>query len=86
MKNHIVDLRDHLFATLEELRDKEKPMEISRAKAIANVAQVIINSATVEVRFMHATGSKGSGFIPDTDALPAPGAEKAPRRIVHKIK
>lgn len=41
MKN-IDDLRNHLFATLEELRDKQKPMELARAKAIADVAQVIV--------------------------------------------
>jgi len=79
MKNKIEDLRDHLFATLEELRDKEKPMEISRAKAIADVAQTIINSATVEVKHMQLTGAKGSGFIPE--ALPDPkkdGSGKSP--------
>jgi len=89
MKNKIEDLRDHLFATLEELRDKEKPMEIARAKAIADVAQTIINSATVEVKHMALTGAKGSGFIPD--ALPdpknagkAPSAEPATR--VHRLR
>jgi len=52
MKNKIQDLRDHLFATLEQLRDEDKPMDLARAKAIADVAQVIVNSATVEVRFI----------------------------------
>lgn len=64
MKNKISDLRNHLFATLEALRDEEKPMEIDRAKAIAEVAQAVIDSAKVEVAFIHATGVKaGSGFI-----------------------
>jgi hypothetical protein len=49
-KNKLSDLRDHLFETLEALKDKESPMEIQRAKAIADVAQAIINSATVEVK------------------------------------
>ncbi len=49
MKNKMVDLRNHLFAALEGLSDPEKPMELERAKAIADVAQTIINSAKVEV-------------------------------------
>lgn len=64
-KNKITDLRDHLFATLEALRDEEKPMEVERAKAIADVARVVVDSAKVEVAFMEATGANGSGFIPE---------------------
>lgn len=68
MKNKIEDLRNHLFATLEDLRDEDKPMEIERASAIAKVAQVIVNSATLEVKFMNATGrNPKSGFIPIDD-------------------
>lgn len=63
MKNKIEDLRNHLFATLEDLRDKEAPMELDRAKAIADVAQVIIDSAKAENTFIQITGSVGSGFI-----------------------
>lgn len=62
-KNKISDLRDHLFATLEALRDEEKPMDIERAKAVADVARVIVDSAKVEVAFIDATGESGSGFI-----------------------
>jgi hypothetical protein len=75
MKNKVEDLRNHLFETLEALKDKDKPMEIERARTIAGVAQVIVNSAKVENDFMKITGSNGSGFIP----LPAP-AEPAPGR------
>ncbi len=70
MKNKITDLRNHLFATLESLRDTEKPMDLDRAKAIAEVSQTIINSAKVEVEFMKQTGSTGSGFIPDQEREP----------------
>lgn len=65
MKNKITDLRDHLFETIEALKDDEKPMDIERAKAIADTAQVIINSAKVEVDFLKATNGLGTGFIPD---------------------
>lgn len=74
MKNKIEDLRNHLFATLEALQDPKAPMEIDRAKAIAEVADRIIDSAKVEVRFMEVTGKNSSAFIPDgPPALPAPG-------------
>ena len=65
-KNKIEDLRDHLFATLEALQDPEKPMDIDRAKAIADVGRVLVDSAKVEVAFIVATGadSTGSGFMP----------------------
>ena len=73
MKNKIEDLRNHLFATLESLADPEKPMEIERARAIADVARVIVDSAKAEVQFILATGeSRGTGFIaiPEADAAP----------------
>lgn len=66
MKNKIEDLRNHLFAALEALSDKDEPMEIERAKAISDVAQTIINSAKVEVDYMKQVGGRPvSGFIPD---------------------
>lgn len=66
MKNKIEDLRNHLFATLEALQDRDDPMPIDRAKAIAEVAQVLVNSAKVEVEFLKATDQiRGTGFIPD---------------------
>lgn len=78
MKNRIEDLRNHLFATLEALRDDEKPMEIDRAKAIAEVAQVIVDSAKAENDFIKLTGSTGSGFI--DKALPS-SATGQPRLV-----
>jgi hypothetical protein len=70
MSHTINDLRSHLFATLEALRDPDKPMDIDRAKAVADVAQVVINSAKVEVEHMKVSGAaSGSSFIalPDKD-------------------
>ena len=63
MKNKIEDLRNHLFAALEALGDKENPMEIERAHAIADVAQTIINSAKVEVDYMKIAGGRSSEFL-----------------------
>lgn len=74
----IEDLRGHLFATLAALRDKENPMDIDRAKAIAEVAAKVIDSAKVEVAYMAECGGTGSGFIPVTPKLPA---REGPRRL-----
>jgi hypothetical protein len=71
MRNKIEDLRNHLFSALEGLQDEDKPMEIQRAKAIASVAQVIVNSAKIELDYIKATGGRTSatGFIPEAPKL-----------------
>lgn len=67
-RNKITDLRDHLFETLEALKDEEKPMDLDRAKAIADVARVIVDSAKVEVGFLKVTGAlKSTDFLPEAD-------------------
>ena len=61
-KDKIQDLRHHLFETIEMLKDKE--IDIATAKAIAEVSQVIVNTAKVEVSFIRATQStEDTGFI-----------------------
>lgn len=66
--NKIDDLRNHLFATLEALQDEEKPMDLDRARAVADVAKVIVESAKVEVNFLKVTGAvKSTGFLPNGD-------------------
>lgn len=54
------DLREQLFETLKDLRAKEKPMDVERAKAISEVAQTFINSAKAEVDFVKATGMEAA--------------------------
>lgn len=61
-RNKIEDLKDHLFEIIEML--KENDMELDKAKAIADIAQVIVNSAKVEVDFIKVVHGNGSGFIP----------------------
>lgn len=78
-KNRIEDLRNHLFAALEGLADTEKPLELERARAIADVAKVVIESAKVEVSFLKVVdGGRGSGFMPVDPGIeePAPGPRK----------
>lgn len=80
-KNKIEDLRNHLFETLEALKDPEKPMDIDRARAIADVAKEIIQSAKVEVDYLRVSGQvMGSGFIPADRQLPQ-GATAPQRRL-----
>jgi hypothetical protein len=64
-KNKIADLRDHLFETLEALKDEENPMDLKRAQTISLIAQTIINSATVEVKFLNATGNRDTAAFFD---------------------
>ncbi|MEP7197240.1 MAG: hypothetical protein ABI851_12030 [Saprospiraceae bacterium] len=62
-RNKIEDLRNHLFATIEGLVDLENPMDLDRAKAISEVAQVLVNSAKIEVAWIKATGqTQSTGF------------------------
>lgn len=71
MKNQIEDLRNHLFAALEALSDADKPMEIDRARAIADVGKTIIESAKVEVDYLKVTGAiRGSAFMAGIDTAP----------------
>ena len=75
-KNKINDLRDHLFETLEALKDTEKPMDLDRARVISDVAQTLVNIAKVEVDLVKAVGGSapGGGFF----NLPEEGRELPP--------
>lgn len=69
--NDINELRKHLFETLQQIRDKENPLDIERAKAVSDVAQTIINSAKVEIDHMKMTGAaSASNFIPTNENRP----------------
>lgn len=53
-------------------------MDIERAKAVASVAQVIVDSAKAENDFIKLTGSTGSGFIEREEA---PALSGQPRLV-----
>lgn len=64
MKNKISDLRNHLFSVLEELTDPDSTYDIAKAKVVADIAQVVVNSAKIENDYIRITGaSHGTGFI-----------------------
>lgn len=60
---HINELRQQLLDTLKDLRNREQPMEPDRARAIAQVAGVLVDSARVEVDYLKATGQDRAGFL-----------------------
>lgn len=60
---HITQLRQHLMDTLADLRNKDNPMEPDRARAVAQVAGVLVDSARVEIDYLRATGQDRSDFL-----------------------
>lgn len=76
MPNKINDLRNHLFDTLAALKDKNAPMDLDRARVVAEVAKVIVESAKVEVSFLKVTGA-----LQSTDFLPTGEEEKMPAKL-----
>lgn len=101
MKNKLVDLNNHLFAQLERLGDEELKgddlvEEISRAKAITNVAQQIINNGNL---VLGAIKTKEEYFpakralpeiFSDTEALPEPhdsgGANANGKKLPERLR
>lgn len=68
MKNKVSDLRNHLFETLEALKDKESPMDVERARAISTVAKTIIETARVELKAYELLGEGDpKKFFPEAD-------------------
>ncbi len=74
---HMDHLREHLMATLASLRDRENPMEPDRARAVAQVAGVLVDTAKVEVDYLKATGADRSNFLEPATTLPQIGAAPA---------
>jgi hypothetical protein len=86
MKNRISDLRNHLFETIEKLKDEEKPMDPHRAKAIYETAKTIIDTGKLEIQLLEAIGGREkSAFFnePPSGALPAQHAPELPARAAH---
>jgi hypothetical protein len=79
-RNRINDLRDHLFETLERLKDTDTPMEVDRAKAVCEVAREIISSARAELELVKLVGDAvpGSRFF-DTPEERQLGESAGPR-------
>lgn len=74
---HINTLRAHLMETLASLRDRDNPMEPDRARAVAQVAGVLVDTARVEVDYIKATGQDVSNFIDGMKAPETPQIEQS---------
>ena len=55
------DLRDRLFAAIDAVKDGT--MSVDQAKMVGELAQVIVNTAKVEVDYLRASGGGESAFI-----------------------
>ena len=67
----ITKLREHLFSTLQGLKNGKITPE--KARAINETAQVIVNTAKVEVDYCKATTqTTGSKFFPELGAPSVP--------------
>lgn len=91
----ITDMREHLMETLKSLRDRENPMDVDRARAVAQVASVLVDSAKVEVDYIKATGSTSDSlFIAPLNSSPdrllggggSSSVERTPTGLVHRLK
>ena len=69
MKNKLTDLRNHLFETIEALKDKEDPMPVDRARAISEVAGKLIESGKVELQLLETLGEQKPTAFFDTPLL-----------------
>lgn len=68
---HIDQVRQLLMDTLADLRNREAPMDIERAKAVATVASVLVDTAKVENDYLKLTGQDRSNFLEQpADELP----------------
>ena len=64
-KNDINKLRDVLFESIERIKSGSTK-DIQHERAIADAAQVIINTAKVEIDYIKATGAKtATNFLPE---------------------
>ena len=75
MKNKLSDLRDHLFAQLEAVReasDENLQKEVQRAQSVSDIGRVLIDSAKVEIEYFRHIGGENSSssFIESEPALP----------------
>ncbi len=84
MTNHISTVRQHLLDTLADLRNKDNPMDIERARAVADVANVIVKTAKVEVDYLKATNQTHTPFLevpPDDQFRTITDPEELPNGI-----
>lgn len=58
----VIDMRDSLMEAIHLV--KTGKLDVEKAKMMAELGQVLVNSAKVEVEQMKIGGTAGTGFIP----------------------
>jgi hypothetical protein len=83
----MTQLRGALLSTLADLRNRETPMEPDRARAIAQVAGVLVDSAKVEIEYLKAIGTGNSQFLEQqpTPQLGAPSESGYTQGTVQRL-
>ena len=80
MKNRLSDLNNHLFAQLERLADEgltseQIEGEVTRAKAIVQVADTIVDNARLQLQACKLMADHGDRFARHLPMLGAPENE-----------
>lgn len=90
MTTHINDVRSELMETLRQLRDRDNPMDAERARAVAQVAAVLVDTAKVENDYLKLTGQDRSQFLEQpvtTNLLPGEVSAHNPfPTTVHRLQ
>ncbi len=84
--SNIQTLREQMFETLQGIKNGSIPVD--KAKAICQVADVIVASAKVEVDFIRATGGGDSEFLANKDSKETPTGRLTVNghSTVHRLK
>lgn len=77
MKNKMQDVRDHLIAQMEAIRDadtkdsKALQAELDKGRVLSEIGKVLTDTARVEVEAMklYEGRANGTGFLPIAEAL-----------------
>ena len=69
MKNKMQDLRDHLFETMEMV--KEGKMDVAQARAMSDLGRTIVGTAKIELEYMEKLDARfDSGFLQKEEPMP----------------
>ena len=90
---HITQVRQSLLDTLADLRNRDNPMDVERARAVAQVAGVLVDTAKVEIDYIKATGADRSDFLEAAPTVPqiphstGPSPHNPfPASVVHRLQ
>ena len=69
-RDKMQDLRHHLFAQLERLEGEDLTIEdlekeVKRSKALVGIANTLIDTARVELKYIEMGGNSSSQFLGD---------------------